>query len=280
MRRILRRFTTSEINYYSVLEVPNTASLAKIRAQFLRLTKIYHPDIYKGKDTNRYTTILQAYEVLKNPQKRRDYDAKLRQSSRGRSDEGFASTDTQNDSVPPEETPNKFGLNDQKFDKDVFVKEFEEFKKRKITTKFDKVRFMENQLERNLSDHEKNRMQFVEQFNKVSKSAPEIDEAIPYEQIFRATINEKNEQASKKSETRSRFAWLKTVMQYQVTLGIFLTFLAMGLFGFTRELLHKRNENIDFQNAQYEMKRQYINELEDSVARSRFVYEQSKPENS
>jgi curved DNA-binding protein CbpA len=40
----------------------------------LRLAKIYHPDVYKGEDKNRFKKIMEAYSILKNPEKRRDYD--------------------------------------------------------------------------------------------------------------------------------------------------------------------------------------------------------------
>ena len=37
-------------NYYQILELPSTAPMAGIRKNYLRLAKIYHPDVYKSKD--------------------------------------------------------------------------------------------------------------------------------------------------------------------------------------------------------------------------------------
>lgn len=40
------------------------------------MTRIYHPDHYKGKDANeKMSKINVAYEVLSDPEKRRKYDA-------------------------------------------------------------------------------------------------------------------------------------------------------------------------------------------------------------
>lgn len=36
--------------YYQILEIPSSANLNNIKQNYLRLAKIYHPDVYKGKD--------------------------------------------------------------------------------------------------------------------------------------------------------------------------------------------------------------------------------------
>lgn len=53
-------FTTSTARssakktYYQILEIPSSASMANVRQNYLRLAKIYHPDVYKGKDKGRF----------------------------------------------------------------------------------------------------------------------------------------------------------------------------------------------------------------------------------
>ncbi|KRX04822.1 DnaJ domain [Pseudocohnilembus persalinus] len=47
------------------------------KIQYLKLAKIYHPDIYKGQDKDRFTLIKEAYEVLKKPKLRKQYDRQL-----------------------------------------------------------------------------------------------------------------------------------------------------------------------------------------------------------
>lgn len=48
--------------------------MASIRKNYIRLAKIYHPDVYKGKDKNRFEKINEAYQILSDKAKRRKYD--------------------------------------------------------------------------------------------------------------------------------------------------------------------------------------------------------------
>ena len=63
-----------EKNYYQILEVPNNASQTSIKKNYLKLAKIYHPDVYKGADRNRFQKIQEAYKVLSNQKDRNIYD--------------------------------------------------------------------------------------------------------------------------------------------------------------------------------------------------------------
>lgn len=63
-------------DYYAVLGVDRKASEADIRKAFRRLAKEWHPDVNKKTGANeRYREINEAYEVLKDPEKRAKYDA-------------------------------------------------------------------------------------------------------------------------------------------------------------------------------------------------------------
>jgi|SRR5690348_16020153 DnaJ-domain-containing protein 1 len=60
---------------YSVLGVPRTAGRATIQAAYRTLMRRYHPDAGLEADTARAQQINEAYRVLGDPKKRRQYDA-------------------------------------------------------------------------------------------------------------------------------------------------------------------------------------------------------------
>ncbi len=64
-------------NLYEVLRVRTTATQEQIKRAYLELIKKYHPDRYLGDKVyaERYTAVLtEAYSILKDPEKRRNYD--------------------------------------------------------------------------------------------------------------------------------------------------------------------------------------------------------------
>lgn len=62
-------------DYYKILGVTNEASTEEIRKAYRKLAKQYHPDINKGAGAEeKYKEINEAYEVLKDKEKREKYD--------------------------------------------------------------------------------------------------------------------------------------------------------------------------------------------------------------
>lgn len=63
-------------DYYKILEVDYDATLDTIRSNYLRLALKWHPDKQQGQNgaTLKFQEINEAYKVLSDPVKRREYD--------------------------------------------------------------------------------------------------------------------------------------------------------------------------------------------------------------
>src|SRR3954454_3526160 len=62
-------------DYYEALGVPRDAGEEDIRRAYRKLARQYHPDVNKEPDAeDRFKEISEAYEVLRDPEKREKYD--------------------------------------------------------------------------------------------------------------------------------------------------------------------------------------------------------------
>jgi curved DNA-binding protein len=62
-------------DYYEILGVPRTAAQDEIQRAYRKLARKYHPDVNKAADAeDKFKEINEAYEVLKDPDKRSKYD--------------------------------------------------------------------------------------------------------------------------------------------------------------------------------------------------------------
>lgn len=63
-------------NYYIILGIPSKSSQEEIKSAYRRLAKEFHPDHY-GDNHSPFLNVQQAYSVLRDPVRRRAYDASL-----------------------------------------------------------------------------------------------------------------------------------------------------------------------------------------------------------
>jgi molecular chaperone DnaJ len=69
--------------YYMILGVSRTESPAGIRAAYCDLAKRLHPDVAGEQATRAFQEVTEAYEVLSDPQRRREYNHTLRRAEDG-----------------------------------------------------------------------------------------------------------------------------------------------------------------------------------------------------
>ena len=79
----------AEKNYYDILGVKKDASDADIKKKYRKLVRQYHPDVSSAPDSDvKIAEINNAYETLRDKDKRAEYDAMLANPFAGRSGQG------------------------------------------------------------------------------------------------------------------------------------------------------------------------------------------------
>jgi DnaJ-class molecular chaperone len=71
------------INYYTILKVEKSADLDTIKKAFRNEIALYHPDKNKSEDAKvHFQLLVEGFDILSHPEKRKAYDAMLESSSR------------------------------------------------------------------------------------------------------------------------------------------------------------------------------------------------------
>jgi len=75
----LPRYHNSDTNFYTVLEIERDASTSKIKEAYFEKSKKLHPDVNKTEEAKQnYKDVREAYDILGDRKKRKDYDGQLR----------------------------------------------------------------------------------------------------------------------------------------------------------------------------------------------------------
>lgn len=72
------------IDYYEVLQVGQNCDGKTLEAAYRRLAKMYHPDRIDTADTAKFEEVTSAYRVLRDPNRRLQYDASYHQNCSGK----------------------------------------------------------------------------------------------------------------------------------------------------------------------------------------------------
>ena len=90
------------MDYYKILEVSENEDISEIKKQYRKLAMKYHPDRNAGDEraAKKFREITEAYEVLSNGKKRKEYDCKRKngnnQPKNKNNKENFKSKSSQN----------------------------------------------------------------------------------------------------------------------------------------------------------------------------------------
>jgi curved DNA-binding protein CbpA len=70
------------LDYYAILEVSSSASTPDIKKSYRRLARLHHPDLNQDARDTHIKRLNEAYEVLRDPKKRADYDIQRREKQK------------------------------------------------------------------------------------------------------------------------------------------------------------------------------------------------------
>lgn len=123
--------TAEHFTLYDVFEVSETASNEVIRAAYIALSKKYHPDVCKG-NPKRAAEIMKmlnaSYEILSDPEKRKQYDLSLSAQRR----KTYTNTNSQTHSEPADKYPDPSNHINQSVRKHI---SYSRFSQKKVTKK-------------------------------------------------------------------------------------------------------------------------------------------------
>lgn len=121
-----------KLDYYSMLNVKRTATEKEIRINYFNLAKKFHPDKFKG-PVEIFKKISDAYNTLKDPHKREEYNRIMRFKLKKKFREHSEETKTKENKMQD------YSKYEEEFKKLNIEKLFYQFTKSKIRTKADEI---------------------------------------------------------------------------------------------------------------------------------------------
>ena len=70
------------VNYYDVLGIKSDSAIGNVKKSYKKLALKFHPDVNKDQNANsQFKLILKAYNTLKNPETKKEYDVELKKNN-------------------------------------------------------------------------------------------------------------------------------------------------------------------------------------------------------
>lgn len=247
-------------NYYEILELKSNCTQREVRKNYFRLAKIYHPDIYKGSDKDRFRQIKEAYDTLKIPEKREEYDKKINETkdtgfTNEKEFEGSFSQENENTAYNNNSNANIYKDWEQEAKKLNIDVEYQKFMGKDIHVKPEEVIISEDPLIKQFNEEEKKRIDFLNMRNNQEiyylkyahqqKFSETLDDTI---KILNEQHKIKTEPEEKKIERDEKNAALlsKKLFWLQLIFFIVITPYAINLIAEKTFLRKKKNERIEY----------------------------------
>lgn len=242
-----------KLTYYQIMELNPNVSQKKIKSQFYKLSKMYHPDVYRGSDKDKYKQIMKAYLTLKDTEKREKYD---RENLKDIPESKSQQKSPENDG--PSESHSKWSSmsdkSNKEFDQQRIEAEIQKLKKKEITTNFEEINVREGYIERQMADEEKKRIKFVESFNSDEDSTrlatpkmtfeESLSEKIEMTNNFFAQNTSSGEEENTKSRVQKLILKLAKLKSFPVFVAFFMLFVMNYLIKIRKAKIIEMNEKI------------------------------------
>jgi len=176
-----RSFDYSKMDYYEVLQISPAANQKDLKKAYLKLAKQYHPDIYKGINQDHFKKANEAFTLLKNPLKRKEYNRKMK-ILRMKHQQDFKDFDQNTaehgfDSEAYQKMKRKTSKVREEIDPEIeaelkkwnFDKMFMEFNDRPMRSHPDELKVMQPEIIKKMSRRDIARMKFVSKRREMEK---------------------------------------------------------------------------------------------------------------
>jgi curved DNA-binding protein CbpA len=253
----------SKLNYYEILGVNPATSPRDMKQKFLELAKQYHPDKYKGPDTERFRHVKEAYDTLRNPAKRKEYNRKNDINEHRKEDFGQEFKNEKEKSSMFDE----MSLDDSVD----FEKEYEKFMSQPNTTDPGILILQEHPFLQGLNEQERIRYEMVHMLNNKEMYMLKYAHQSTYAELLKENIKLINDRAdytdNMKQENEEK-AIKKDIRFYKV-LKFLMVFV---LFPFVAMTLHKRRLLFEERDAEAKKYLRMEEELEARKVQKRLIF--------
>ena len=268
-QKIKKQLDYSKLTHYEILGLNPNVNQNEIKKKFLELAKIYHPDKYKGIETDRFNYIREAYEILRNPQKRKAYNKKI--DIKEDKMEDFVESMKNPDNGVKRSQGTTF--DDIKIDESIdFEKEYEDFMSKPMENSPEEIVIQEHPFLQSLNFEERARYEMSTILNNEELYIMKYGHQKGYQSSLTDNIKMINDRASV-SDSMRIYTANEEIKKLNKKYTIIKALMLIIMFPFVAMVLHKRSLLAE-KRKEDEMKvLEFMKEIELKKIQNRFVFD-------